>query len=81
MKNEKTHRRRALFALEAIVESATSCRKDWKGRTPPTVEEVDAAIRRLSYCVGALKESVEKYVAQLKDVQADINAILEKASK
>lgn len=56
MKNEKVHRRRALFALEAIEVCATSCRKDWKGRTPPTIEEVDAAIRKLSYCVGALKD-------------------------
>jgi hypothetical protein len=45
MKNEKVHRRRALFVLEAIEVCATSCRKDWKGRTPPTIEEVDAAIR------------------------------------
>lgn len=52
MKNEKAHRRRALFALGA----ATSCRKDWKGRTPPTMEEVDEAIRKLSYCVGTLKD-------------------------
>ena len=56
MKNEKVHRRRALFALEAIEVCATSCRKDWKGRTPPTVEEIDEAIRRLSYCVGTLKD-------------------------
>lgn len=45
MKNEKVHRRRALFVLEAIEVCATSCRKDWKGRTPPTIEEVDAAWR------------------------------------
>lgn len=38
----------------------------------------DAADERT---LNILKESVEKYVAQLKDVQADINAILEKASK
>ena len=49
MKNEKAHRRRALFAMEAIAVCATSCRKEWKGRTPPTIEEVDAAIRKLSY--------------------------------
>ena len=56
MKNEKVHRRRALFALEAIEVCATACRNDWKGRTPPTMEEIDEAIRRLSYCVGALKD-------------------------
>ena len=56
MKNEKVHRRRALFALEAIEVCATSCRKDWKGRTPPTIEEVDSVIRDLSYFVGALKD-------------------------
>lgn len=56
MKNEKAHRRRALFALEAIEVCATSCRKGWKGRTTPTMEEVDDAIRKLSYCVGTLKD-------------------------
>ena len=56
MKPEKAHRRRALFALEAIAACATSCDKSWKGRTPPPMEEVDAAIRKLSYCVGALKD-------------------------
>lgn len=56
MKNEKAHRRRALFAMEAIAVCATSCRKEWKGRTPPTMEEVDAAIRKLSYAVGKLKD-------------------------
>ena len=56
MKNEKTHRRRALFALETIAACATSCRKNWRGHTPPTMEEVEAAIRKLSYCVGAMKD-------------------------
>ena len=56
MKNEKAHRRRALFALEAIVACATTCRKEWTGRTPPTMEEIDEAIQRLSYCVGMLKD-------------------------
>ena len=56
MKPEKAHRRRALFAMEAIAVCATSCRNEWKGRTPPTMEEVDDAIRKLSYCVGALKD-------------------------
>lgn len=56
MKPEKAHRRRALFALEAIEVCATSCRKGWKGRTPPAMEEVDDAIRKLSYCVGTLKD-------------------------
>lgn len=55
MRHEREHRR-ALFALEAIAACATSCRNEWKGRTPPTMEEVDAAIRKLSYCVGALKD-------------------------
>lgn len=56
MKNEKAHRRRALFALEAIEVCATSCRQVCKGRTPPTMEEIDEAIQRLSYCVGMLKD-------------------------
>lgn len=56
MKPEKAHRRRALFAMEAIAVCATSCRNEWKGRTPPTMEEVDSVIRDLSYFVGALKD-------------------------
>lgn len=56
MKNEKAHRLRARYSLEAIEECAASCRKDWKGLTPPTMEEVDDAIRKLSYCVGTLKD-------------------------
>ena len=56
MRHEREHRRRALFALEAIAACATSCRNEWKGRTPPTMEEVDAAIRKLSYAVGKLKD-------------------------
>lgn len=56
MRHEREDRRRALFALEAIAACATSCRNEWKGRTPPTMEEVDDAIRKLSYCVGTLKD-------------------------
>lgn len=69
MKNEKAHRRRALFAMEAIAVCATSCRNDWKSRTPPTVEEIDEAIRRLSYCVGKLKDyrSIRIQMAKEKD--------------
>lgn len=69
MKPEKVHRRRALFALEAIEVCATACRNDWKGRTPPTMEEIDEAIRRLSYCVGALKDyrSIRIQMAKEKD--------------
>lgn len=69
MKNEKAHQRRALFAMEAIAVCATSCRKEWKGKTPPTMEEVDEAIRRLSYCVGTLKDyrSIRIQMAKEKD--------------
>lgn len=56
MKPEKAHRRRALFAMEAIAVCAAACGKSWKGRTPPSIEEVEAAIRKLSYCVGTLKD-------------------------
>lgn len=56
MKNEKAHRLRARYSLEAIEECAASCRNEWKGRPPPTMEEVDAAIRKLSYAVGKLKD-------------------------
>lgn len=67
MKPEKVHRRRALFALEAIEVCATSCRKGWKSRTPPTMEEVDDAIRKLSYCVGALKDYRSIRIQMMKE--------------
>lgn len=67
MKNEPVHRRRALFALEAIAVCATSCRKDWKGRTPPTMEEVDSVIRDLSYAVGKLKDYRSIRIQMMKE--------------
>lgn len=42
--------------MEAIAVCAAACGKSWKGRTPPTMEEVDAAIHKLSYAVGKLKD-------------------------
>ena len=67
MKNEKAHRRRALFALEAIEVCATSCRKGWKGRTPPTMAEVDSVIHDLSYCVGKLKDYRSIRIQMMKE--------------
>jgi hypothetical protein len=67
MKNEKAHQRRALFAMEAIAVCATSCRKEWKGQTPPTMEEVDSVIRDLSYFVGALKDYRSIRIQMMKE--------------
>lgn len=67
MRHEREHRRRALFALEAIAACATSCRNEWKGRPPPTMEEVDAAIHKLSYCVGALKDYRSIRIQMMKE--------------
>ena len=67
MKDERTYRRRARFALEAIVRCATTCQIDWYGRTPPTMEEVDEAIQRLSYCVGRLKDYRSIRIQMMKE--------------
>ena len=67
MKPEKAHRRRALFAMEAIAVCVTSCRNDWKGRTPPTIEEVDSVIRDLSYFVGRLKDYRSIRIQMMKE--------------
>ena len=67
MRHEREHRRRALFALEAIATCATGCREHWKGRTPPTMEEVDDAIRKLSYCVGRLKDYRSIRIQMMKE--------------
>lgn len=53
--------------MEAIAVCATSCRNEWKGRTPPTMEEVDDAIRKLSYCVGALKDYRSIRIQMMKE--------------
>lgn len=67
MKDERTHRRRAVHALEAIAMRATAYRTDWQGRTPPSMEEVDEAIQRLSYCVGVLKDYRSIRIQMMKE--------------
>lgn len=56
MRPEREYRRMAIVALDFIQKYATAGKEGWKGRTPPTMEEVDDAIRKLSYCVGTLKD-------------------------
>lgn len=56
MRPEREYRRRALVALGFIQKYAAEGKEGWKGRTPPTMEEVDSAIRELSYFVGRLKD-------------------------
>lgn len=56
MRPEREYRRMAIVALGFIQRYATAGKEGWKGQTPPTMEEVDDAIRKLSYCVGALKD-------------------------
>ena len=55
MKDERTYRRRARLALEALEVGAQRYRLDWKNRTPQIVD-IEVAIQRLSYCVGMLKD-------------------------
>lgn len=69
MKPEKAYRRQAIVALDFIQKYATAGKEAWKGQTPPTMEEVDSVIRKLSYCVGALKDyrSIRIQMAKEKD--------------
>lgn len=65
MKNEKVHRRRALFALEAIEVCATSCRKDWKGRTQVRDEKARRKLETLSG--GKFHERLNMYAANFAE--------------
>ena len=56
MRHEREHRRRAIVALNVISVHALARKEDWKGSKPPTMQEVDNAIRDLSYLVGKLKD-------------------------
>ena len=67
MRHEREHRRRAIGALAIIQTCATVCGEKWKGRTPPTMEEVDDAIRKLSYCVGRLKDYRSIRIQMIKE--------------
>lgn len=67
MRPEREYRRHTIYALEAIAVCATGCREHWKGRTPPTMEEVDSAIRDLSYFVGRLKDYRSIRIQMLKE--------------
>lgn len=69
MRPEREYSRMAIVALDFIQKYATAGKEAWKGQTPPTMEEVDDAIRKLSYCVGTLKDyrSIRIQMAKEKD--------------
>lgn len=69
MRPEREYRRMAIVALGFIQKYAAEGKEVWKGQTPPTMEEVDDAIRKLSYCVGTLKDyrSIRIQMAKEKD--------------
>lgn len=46
---------------------AASCRKDWKGLTPPALTEIEAAINKLSYFVGRLKDYRSIRIQMMKE--------------
>ena len=67
MKPEKAYRRQAIVALNFISVHALARKEDWKGQTPPTMEEVDSVIRDLSYFVGALKDYRSIRIQMMKE--------------
>ena len=67
MKPEKAYRRQAIVALNFISVHALARKEDWKGSKSPTMEEVDDAIRKLSYCVGALKDYRSIRIQMMKE--------------
>ena len=66
MKDERTYRRRARLALEALEVGAQRYRLDWKNRTPQIVD-IEVAIHRLSYCVGMLKDYRSIRIQMMKE--------------
>ena len=67
MRPEREYRRMAIAALDFIQKRAIEGKEGWKGRTPPTMEEVDSAIRELSYFVGRLKDYRSIRIQMMKD--------------
>ena len=69
MRPEREFRRMAIVALDFISVRALARKEDWKGSKPPTMQEVDNAIRDLSYLVGKLKDyrSIRIQMAKEKD--------------
>ena len=55
--------------MNVISVHALARKEDWKGSKPPTMQEVDNAIRDLSYLVGKLKDyrSIRIQMAKEKD--------------
>lgn len=69
MRPEREYRRRAIAALNFISVHALARKEGWKGRTPPTMQEVDNAIRDLSYFVGTLKDYRSIRIQMEKEVE------------
>ncbi len=67
MTREMEHRRRAIAALDFIQKRAIAGKEWWKGRTPPTMQEVDSVIRDMSYFVGVLKDYRSIRIQMMKE--------------
>ncbi len=67
MRPEREYRRMAIVALDFIQKYATAGKEAWKGQTPPTMQEVDEAIRDLSYAVGKLKDYRSIRIQMMKE--------------
>lgn len=67
MRPEREYRRQAIVALNFISAHALARKEDWKGSKPPTMQEVDNAIRDLSYLVGKLKDYRSIRIQMMKE--------------
>lgn len=67
MRPERAYRRQAIAALDFIQKRAAAEKERWKGRTPPTMQEVDEAIRDLSYAAGKLKDYRSIRIQMMKE--------------
>lgn len=67
MRPEREYRRMAIVALGFIQRYATAGKEGWKGSKSPTMQEVDNAIRDLSYLVGKLKDYRSIRIQMMKE--------------
>ena len=67
MRPEREYRRMAIVALDFIQKYATAGKEGWKGLTPPTLTEIEAAINKLSYFVGRLKDYRSIRIQMMKE--------------
>lgn len=66
MRPEREYRRMAA-ALDFIQKRAIEGKECWKGRTPPTMQEIDSVIHDLSYAVGKLKDYRSIRIQMMKE--------------